>query len=624
MKKISIILACLLFSKVFVWSANAAVNDSVALNEVVVTGSKVIRSARNIPFTISVVNRQNISNSGSSNVMPVLSQYVPGLFVTERGVAGYGVAAGSAGAITIRGVGSAAGKAGDPLTNTQVLFLIDGHPQFMGLMGHHLADSYLADNIERVEVIRGPASVLYGSNAMGGVVNLITKKRRQEGYFGMFDMSYGSFNTQRYAANSMMQSGKWSSTISLKHEQTDGARTNSQYRNNSGYAKIGYAFSEHFNLSGDLNLIKYKATDPDTVGAPVNPAKWADISRGVTSLSLENRFQHSSGSLVLFWNFGNHHIYDGYHSRDHCSGFNLYQSFDLFRGNIIAGVDYENYGGFAENNSLNPFMQKLMGFPVRKNIHETAGYTSLQQDFFGHYLSVNAGIRYSENSVYGGEWIPQGGVSIRPSQSTVLKASVSKGFRSPTVKELYMFPPHNENLQPEKMMNYEVSWQQVWLQGRLSTELTAFVAKGTNLIRQVAMQYLNTGSFKNSGVEAVIDCRVSEKLRLMANGSYLHLDAPILAAPKWQLFCSLQYEPLRNLTASLSAQHIGGLYIQTSPAITQNYTLANFRTAYKPYSFWEINLTVNNLLNQKYQINKGYPMPPANVMVGMKFSVGKA
>lgn len=624
MKKITLIFACLLFASVFVWAANGAVKDSVALEEVVVTGSKVIRSARNIPFTLSVVNQQNISNSSYSNIMPILSQYVPGLFVTERGIVGYGVGAGSGGAITIRGVGSAAGKDGDPLTNTQILFLIDGHPQFMGLMGHHLADSYLAENIERVEVIRGPASVLYGSNAMGGVVNLITKKRQQEGYFGSFDVSYGSFNTQRYAANSMMKSGKWSSMISLEHEQTDGARTNSQYHNNSGYAKIGYALSDHFNLSGDFNLTKYKAYDPDTVGAPVNPAKWADVTRGVTSLSLENRFQHSSGSLVLFWNFGNHRIYDGYHSRDHCSGLNLYQSFDLFRGNIIAGVDYENYGGFAENNSLNPFLQNLMGFPTRKAIHETAGYTSLQQDFFGRYLSVNAGIRYSENSVYGGEWIPQSGISVRPSQYTVLKASVSKGFRSPTVKELYMFPPHNENLQPEKMMNYEVTWQQVWLQGRLSTELTAFIAKGTNLIRQVAMQYLNTGSFQNRGVEVMVDYKISERLRLMANGSYLHMNVPVLAAPKYQIFGSLQYEPVRNVTTTLSVQHIEDLYIQTSPAMTQNYTLADFRTAYKPCSFWEINLTLNNLLNQKYQINKGYPMPSTNVMVGMKFFVGKA
>ncbi|MBP1639465.1 MAG: TonB-dependent receptor [Bacteroidetes bacterium] len=606
------------------WSENAEIKDSVALNEVVVTGSKVIRSARNIPSTISVVNQQNIDNSGYSNVMPVLSQYVPGLFVTERGIAGYGVANGSAGAITIRGIGSTVGKAGDPLTNTQVLFLIDGHPQFMGLMGHHLADSYLTDNIERVEVIRGPASVLYGSNAMGGVVNLITKKQQQKGYFGSFDMAYGSYNTLRYSANSMMKSGKWNGVVSLEHEQTDGARTNSQYHNNSGYAKIGYALSDHFNLSGDLNLTKYKAYDPDTVGAPVNPAKWADISRGVTSLSLENRFQHSSGSMVLFWNFGNHHIYDGYHSRDHCSGFNLYQSFDLFQGNIIAGIDYENYGGFAENNSLNSFVQNLMGFPVRKSIHETAGYTSLQQDFFGRYLSVNVGIRYSENSVYGGEWIPQGGVSVRPSQFTVLKASVSKGFRSPTVKELYMFPPHNENLQPEKMMNYEVSWQQAWLQGRLSTELTTFIAKGTNLIRQVAMQYLNTGSFLNKGIELMGDYKVSERVRLTVNYSYLYMDTPVLAAPKHQLFGTLQYKPINNVTAGLSVQRIEDLYIQTTPAVTQNYTLVNLHAACKPYSFWEINLSVNNMLNQKYQINKGYPMPPTNVMVGMKFSIGKS
>jgi outer membrane receptor for ferrienterochelin and colicin len=58
--------------------------------------------------------------------------------------------------------------------------LIDGHPQFMGIMGHPLPDSYVASDAERVEVIRGPASILYGTNAMGGVINIITKSRQKK------------------------------------------------------------------------------------------------------------------------------------------------------------------------------------------------------------------------------------------------------------------------------------------------------------------------------------------------------------------------------------------------------------------------------------------------------------
>ena len=85
-------------------------------------------------------------------------------------------ASGAAGGISIRGIG------GSP--NTQMLVLIDGHPQFMGLMGHPLPDAYVASDVERVEVVRGPASILYGTNAMGGVINIITRavyKRQEQG-----------------------------------------------------------------------------------------------------------------------------------------------------------------------------------------------------------------------------------------------------------------------------------------------------------------------------------------------------------------------------------------------------------------------------------------------------------
>ena len=100
---------------------------------------------------------------------------------------GYGVAAGAAGGMSIRGVGGA--------PTAGVLVLINGHPQYMGLMGHPLADSYQSLMTERVEVVRGPASMLYGSNAMGGVINIITKKQEVDGANGSAQVMYGSHNT---------------------------------------------------------------------------------------------------------------------------------------------------------------------------------------------------------------------------------------------------------------------------------------------------------------------------------------------------------------------------------------------------------------------------------------------
>ncbi|MFW6290090.1 MAG: TonB-dependent receptor plug domain-containing protein, partial [Mariniphaga sp.] len=155
--------------------AGAQINnypDTVKIDEVIVTGSRVEVARRNVPLTVSTVERSQIERSNESAILPVLSRRIPGLFVTERGVTGFGVGTGSAGQISMRGVGGTA-------PNTQVLVLIDGHPQFQGLFGHPLPDAYVSSDVEKVEVIRGPASILYGSNAMGGVINIITREQQQ-------------------------------------------------------------------------------------------------------------------------------------------------------------------------------------------------------------------------------------------------------------------------------------------------------------------------------------------------------------------------------------------------------------------------------------------------------------
>ena len=136
-----------------------SVRHDYRLNEVVVTGTRNATDIRHLPMTISVVGRTQLADRYQPSLLPALTEQVPGLFVTSRGVLGYGVSTGAAGGLSIRGLSGSA----------QMLVLIDGHPQYMGLFGHPISDSYQTMLAERVEVLRGPASVLYGSNAMGGV-----------------------------------------------------------------------------------------------------------------------------------------------------------------------------------------------------------------------------------------------------------------------------------------------------------------------------------------------------------------------------------------------------------------------------------------------------------------------
>src|SRR5690554_6992938 len=132
-------------------------NDTIRLDELIVTGSMPKVNLRNLPMSISIVSKSQIESRKDNSILPLLNEEVPGLFITQRGVMGYGVAGGAAGGMSIRGIGGA--------PTAGILVLIDGHPQYMGLMGHPLADSYQSVMTERVEVVRGPASVLYGSRS---------------------------------------------------------------------------------------------------------------------------------------------------------------------------------------------------------------------------------------------------------------------------------------------------------------------------------------------------------------------------------------------------------------------------------------------------------------------------
>jgi iron complex outermembrane receptor protein len=188
--------------------------------------------------------------------------------------------------------------------------------------------------------------------------------------------------------------------------------------------------------------------------------------------------------------------------------------------------------------------------------------------------------------------------------------------------EMYLFAP-NPDLKPEKMLNYEISWLQSYFTNRLNTEITLFTAEGDNII-QVEGQYPNVkrqniGTFSNKGIEFAMKLKASENLYFSANYTYLNLDKAVLAAPENQVNLSANYT-YKIFNINLSAQHINKLYISTTPEIRKSYTLLNARVNAKILKNVNTFIMANNLLNENYEINYGYPMPKLNFSVGLKFT----
>ena len=264
-----------------VWAQSAV--DTVQtydIGEVVVTGTRNETDVRHLSQTVSVVGRTKIENALQASLLPVLSEQIPGLFVTSRGVMGYGVSGGAAGNLSLRGLSGGSGR---------LMVLIDGHPQYAGIFGHPISDAYQSFLAERVEVLRGPASVLYGSNAMGGVVNIVTRKMQQDGVKTNLRTGYGSFNTLETELTNRIRKGRFSSVVSGSYNRTDGHRADMGFEQYGGYVKLGYEVSDHWNLYGDVNVTHFNASYPGPVDAPLLDGVQR-FTRGVASFVVENRF----------------------------------------------------------------------------------------------------------------------------------------------------------------------------------------------------------------------------------------------------------------------------------------------------------------------------------------------
>ena len=602
-------------------------NDST-LHDVVVTGTRTAVPERAIVPTISTISHQQLNQLERVSLLPTLNEYVPNLFVTQRGVMGYGVSGGAAGGISVRGLGSGTG---------QVMVLVDGHPQYQGIFGHSIADAYQTMAAERVEVVRGPASLLYGSNAMGGVINIITR-RAAEGVRTDFNLGAGSYGSVQADLHNSVRCGKFFSDVALNYQGSDNHRENMGFYQYGGFAKLGYDFSENWRAWGSFNLTHFAASNPGSLQAPLLDARqW--INRGVAELAVENHYARTSGAVSVYHNFGRHKINDGhaataaardyyFRSKDALTGVSAHQGFGLWQGSwVTLGFDYQNIHGEAWNSSiatgerLNRPMEQNMHYPLDKNLTELAGYADIRQDIFS-WWTIEAGVRYDHHSEAGGEWVPQGGFVFRPLQNGELKLSAGKGFRVPNLKEMYLYGIANPDLKSERLWNYELAWKQRLLGGRLTYGVNLFYLKADNLIGTTMVPALgraanyNTGERKHYGAELEASFHVNSHWDLTTNHSYLHMDSPLLAAPEYKGYLGARYR-LCKLELSAGAQYVSGLCTNVDNATKENFCLLNASIAYHLFPQVKLWARGENLLAQRYELVEGYPMPKATVMAGI-------
>lgn len=198
-----------------------------------------------------------------------------------------------------------------------------------------------------------------------------------------------------------------------------------------------------------------------------------------------------------------------------------------------------------------------------------------------------------------------------------------KGFRNPTMREMYLYPPSTEELEPERTFNYELSWKHYLLDDRLSYGVNLYYVKGDNLIvtNTVIRKNENTGEIENYGAELEAAWQINDCLSLRTNHAYLHMEHPVISAPEYVGFLGARYQ-IHPFSSQLGLQYIDNLYtaVGATPQ-KESFCLLSATLGYQVTKFLKCWVRGENLLDQDYSIMAGYPMPGANFMAGIMLSL---
>ncbi len=577
-------------------------------HSIVVTATRSEKEVKDLSLSVSVLTREEIEFVVANSATEVLS-ILPGIMVQKTGQFGRSD-------LIIRGLGD---------NGRRILILVDGRPEKMGLFGCTITHSLPLDNVNKIEVIRGPLSVFYGTDAIGGVVNIITRKI-ENGFESDVLTSYGSFDTKVFRIRHGGDFKRLNYYLTFDSRSSDGHLPNSSYKGKDFSVRLGYRITNNINfyISGKY-FDGYKeeplrATDPSNLLSDL----WNDYERGSVDVNLEGKWERSSLFLKFYRNFGEHVFSDGWHSKDLTDGAIIQGSIKIFPGNeITAGSEFKSEGGKSLNSPKGEWERKEYSFFVQ------------DQHVFSNKLILNLGARYHIDEISGNEISPHAGIVFRIKEKTNLRGTFSKGFRTPKINELYIFRSSNKNLKAEEVWNYELGLNHNF-GDFLNIDISAFLMKGENMIQltRVAVppplfRFDNTGKFEFKGVEVSLSPKISKCLFIDFNYSFLDPEELTLGKAMDRANLILKYKSKRFLL-SANAQYAGRYFADNyKKSRIENHSITNLFAGFKVLNNFQVFLKLENIFNRNYYIYVDIPggkagiyrMPGRNINFGINWGI---
>jgi len=579
---------------------------------VTITAPRIRLEEKSLAGTVTVITRSDIERTGAQNLMDLIVRE-PGIFVARKGQLGFG------GNVRVRGLG------GDP--PTELLVTVNGHPNFMGIMGHILPAAYLLDNVERIEILRGPASALFGTMGMGGVINIVTRRPTEARQLSA-KADYGTYATRQAETSVSGTSGRWGYLLGWSSRVTDG---NHPY---AWFSSDGYSLVLENNLSRSLSA---RLSAGATVYSNLDQSDVQNkINAGQTPTGLEQNFDRrdydltfdwtrdgaSVGMLKLYGARGDHNFQDGYHSKDYVRGVQSNISvLNTSRSQATLGLDIQRYGGTI-------YSPKALA--TRFGRTETSVFSTLRYDL-GTRDHVGLGLRWVKPEEFSHYLLPQVGYWRNLNPEVTLRASARRGYRVPSFRELYLFKVNNPLLQPERLWQYEVGINQRRA-GGLELDLALFSTRAQGLIvmsprippvqDMPALQWHNSPATTIKGIEASVRHRPIQGLGGYAN--FTVLDPGAVRAGNMHRKLSLGIDWVHaqwRLYGDLT--WVSGLYgfdAKNALVRLRSFWVAQAKIVRPLRSGLEAYLVVDNLFNTSYRTDAAYPfpMPGRQIRVGLQ------
>lgn len=615
------------------------------LTEVVVSDTKFAQSKEKSGKVIEVVTAQDLAKKSGQSLATVLSQ-VAGVEINgNQSVNGKNLG------YYIRG-----GK------NRQVLIIIDGVPttDASGISFEYDLRLLPVEQVEKIEIMKGAASTLYGTGAATGVINITLKRSAKKDIQGNAYVNIGSNNTadnhhyngQDFNQGISVSGGKkvsyfagFNSTETKGMSQIAEPTSADHYENDpfsrqNLLAKLGFRATNKLSLDffGNYDKIKndYDSTFDNTVldDTPANFTTSEQIRFGFSP-----KYKYNKGEFVLNSGFtkikrdydelntySNTIDYSLYESRSIVvDGFNKYNfSKQLF---LVLGANYQ----FNDMKSQTPY-STIVNENTKFNILD--GYTTLVYNSnFG--LNVNAGARLDNHSAYGNNFVYNFNPSYNFKTSFPLKvlASYSTAYVTPSLYQLYS-EYGNANLTPEKNATVEAGFETELVNKKVKLNAVAFFRNQTNTIDfyfdpvTFASNYINVnGETKAKGVETSLKIAVNSKLQLNGNYTFTQVDEALdRLIPKHKVNAGLYFEPTTRTLFSVDYQYFNArndAYFDgtTFDVVTTKLGSYQLLNATAKYELIKARLTIfgaiTNILNQEYVENVGYSTRGRNFRIGL-------